>query len=157
MSHYLYYVCLSHDPGEESGEAGHNLSQLNEMRADLARRDEIVDVIAKIERDDEMIGADFYEDRVRTRRYFLYHHPRCEIGIRDQYGKWYDVEGESEEPIEKPRGNQGGVWVRYAWNNDLDVKSIHISELEARRVAESYEDVVFVYFGDDVFHSINRR
>jgi len=79
VSTYVYLICLDHTPPLVSEEeSGQHLSDLPQIRADIADRERIVANVA-----DDIWPADYF--RVRTAR-FLAQHPRCRVGIRDEYG-----------------------------------------------------------------------
>lgn len=82
MSTYLYLECLDHDPPLRSdGEVGQHLYDLPQIRRDIASRDELV---AHFKASGEV--PDFgHHFRSNTTR-FLLQHPKCRIGIRDEYG-----------------------------------------------------------------------
>ncbi|QHB37791.1 hypothetical protein I5G63_gp050 [Mycobacterium phage Imvubu] len=82
MSNALYLTCLDHDPPLSSywhgGEVGHRLSDLPKVRELIGKRDTF---IAAADLDPE------YLDRCTTAAAtFLCAHPRCRIGIVDEYG-----------------------------------------------------------------------
>lgn len=80
MSTWLYLVCLDHTPPLLAEvESGQHLTDLTQIRADIARRDVLVPLF---------LEGDFCPDdyfRRHTIR-FLAAHPSCNIGIRDEYG-----------------------------------------------------------------------
>jgi hypothetical protein len=78
MSTYLYLVCEQHDPPlRADDESGQHLYDLPTIRKDLAGRDELVRLYRE--------GADFVYFTNHTAR-FLSNHPKCPIGIVDEYG-----------------------------------------------------------------------
>lgn len=85
MSTWVYLACLDHTPplmAEE--ESGQHLTDLTQIRSDIARRDVLVPLF---------LEGDFSPDdyfRRHTIR-FLSHHPTCNIGIRDEYGRDHAV------------------------------------------------------------------
>ncbi|MBK5248129.1 MAG: hypothetical protein JJE50_01645 [Actinomycetales bacterium] len=82
MSTYVWLECLDHDPPlSADGESGQHLSDLPQIRADLAAR---VRVVASIR--DGWDPGDYF--RSNTAR-FLTRHEKCRIGIRDEYGDEY--------------------------------------------------------------------
>ena len=90
MSTYLYLECLDHDPPLRcEGESGQHLYDLADIRADIAARAALVE----IQKLDGWIdrGHHFRNNSAR----FLAAHPRCRIGIRDEY----DVEHPITEEV----------------------------------------------------------
>lgn len=84
MSTYLYLECLDHDPplrAEE--ESGQHLYDLPQIRRDVADRGTVL-----ADETGETWPRDYF--RRHTAR-FLAAHPRCHIGIRDEYGSPYDL------------------------------------------------------------------
>lgn len=82
MSTWVYLECLDHDPPLRSdGESGQHLTDLPQIRSDIANRDLIV---AAVKADFE-IGELEHHFRRNTVR-FLVQHPSCRVGIRDEYG-----------------------------------------------------------------------
>lgn len=83
MSCALYLVCLDHDPPLSSywhgGEVGFNLGDLDLVRANIARRETF---IAAAELDPE-----YLDRRTTAAATFLTAHPRCRIGIVDEYNE----------------------------------------------------------------------
>lgn len=84
MSTWLYLECLDHDPPLRSeGESGQHLYDLPQIRADIAARDALLTLVAASEYGDVPdMGSHM---RTNTAR-FLVAHPRCHLGIRDEYG-----------------------------------------------------------------------
>ena len=83
MSTYVYLECLDHDPPlRADSESGQHLSDLPQIRADIAARDALLAVVAASEWGDV---PDMGYFRNATAR-FLVSHPRCRIGIVDEYG-----------------------------------------------------------------------
>lgn len=79
MSTYVYLECLDHDPPlSADDESGQHLSDLPQIRADLADRERVVASIR-----DGWDPGDYF--RNNTAR-FLASHKKCRIGIRDEYG-----------------------------------------------------------------------
>lgn len=79
MSTYVYLECLDHDPPlSAEGESGQHLYDLPQIRADIANRERIVTNL----RD----GWDPDDHFRRNTARFLAAHPKCRIGIRDEYG-----------------------------------------------------------------------
>jgi hypothetical protein len=89
MSTYVYLVCRDHKPPlVADDESGQHLYDLPQIRADLANRDALVAAW----KDDVQTDLRFRCNTVR----FLTAHPRCDIGIRDEYGAWHpETEGDS--------------------------------------------------------------
>lgn len=79
MSTYIYLECLDRNPPlRADGESGQHLYDLPQIRSDLANRD----LMAAAYRDDWSHHDHFRRNTAR----FLADHPRCLIGIRDEYG-----------------------------------------------------------------------
>lgn len=79
MSTYVYLECLDHNPPlRANGESGQHLYDLPQIRADIADRDRIAATFC----DDWTHHNHFRRNTAR----FLADHPRCLIGIRDEYG-----------------------------------------------------------------------
>ena len=91
MSTYIYLLCRDHSPViQADGESGQHLSDLPQLRQDIANRDVIVHALQVL---------DLYYDgsyRGNTAR-FLAAHPRCHLGIVDEYGREHPIEEESED------------------------------------------------------------
>jgi hypothetical protein len=84
MSTDLYLECLDHDPPLIAyDESGQHLSDLAQIRADLADRDRISATHA-----DGWAHPNYF--RRNTAR-FLAAHPTCRIGIRDECGVEHPV------------------------------------------------------------------
>lgn len=87
MSTWVYLVCLDHDPPLQSeGESGQHLTDLPEIRSDIALREKYVALSS-----DDVYG-EWWDSLHHFRRNsvrFLREHPRCHIGIRDEYGVWH--------------------------------------------------------------------
>lgn len=82
MSTYLYLECLDHDPVISSywlGEVGQHLSDLPDIQGYIAKRDELVHLYG-------MDNITVESSWARTAMYFFSQHPKCRIGIRDEYG-----------------------------------------------------------------------
>lgn len=86
MSTYIYLLCRDHNPAiQADGESGQHLSDLPQLRQDIADRDVIVHALQVL---------DLYYDgsyRGNTAR-FLAAHPRCHLGIVDEYGREHPIE-----------------------------------------------------------------
>ena len=91
MSTYIYLLCRDHSPViQADGESGQHLSDLPQLRQDIADRDVIVRSLQVL---------DLYYDgsyRGNTAR-FLAAHPRCHLGIVDEYGREHPIEEEGED------------------------------------------------------------
>ena len=89
MSTYIYLLCRDHTPAiQADGESGQHLSDLPQLREDIANRDVIVQALG------------FYPSGSRYRHNtatFLAAHPRCHLGIVDEYGREHPIEEESED------------------------------------------------------------
>lgn len=89
MSTYMYLECLDHDPPlRADDESGQHTYDLPDIRKDIANRDAIVAVF-----DSDMpvdLGHFFRNNTAR----FLCQHAKCNIGIRDEYGRAYPITGE---------------------------------------------------------------
>ena len=78
MSTWLYLECLDHDPPLRAGdESGQHLYDLPQIRADIAKP--LPALLMVLDIDGE---SHFRKNTARFRRA----HPRCRIGIRDEYG-----------------------------------------------------------------------
>lgn len=83
MSTWIYLHCLDHDPPlSADAESGQHLGfNVDQAVQDITDREKIIAAAA----------IDCHPDdhfRRNTAR-FLIHHPRCRIGIRDEYGQWH--------------------------------------------------------------------
>lgn len=95
MSTYIYLRCLSHDPPlTSSNESGQHLTDLPQLQADIANRD----VLVKSWDLDMRPDSDGFGYRLGTIA-FLAQHPRCSLGIIDEYGTEHPVT-EKEENTE---------------------------------------------------------
>lgn len=90
MSTWLYLRCEDHDPPLLSDDVGQHLYDLPDIRGYIARRDSYV---ALAESDDWPTFASHY---TRHAYDFLTQHPRCTIGIVDEYGREHPVEVPNE-------------------------------------------------------------
>ena len=90
MSTYIYLLCRDHSPViQADGESGQHLSDLPQLRQDIANRDVIVQALQVL---------DLYYDgsyRGNTAR-FLAAHPRCHLGIVDEYGREHPIEEDDQ-------------------------------------------------------------
>jgi len=94
MSTWLYLECRSHDPViQDAAEVGQHLSNLADVQHWLTNREQILGAIGALEQFDPF-------DHDSTNRYwtnavlFMRQHPKCVIGIRDEYGNDHPVEVE---------------------------------------------------------------
>ena len=88
MSTYIYLICRDHSPViQADDESGQYLSDLPQLREDIANRDVIVQAL-------DFHPAGSY--RRNTAR-FLAAHPRCHLGIVDECGREHPIEEESED------------------------------------------------------------
>ena len=84
MSTYLYLQCEDHDPPlSATEESGQHLYDLPQIRDDIANRDLLV-AAAK-----DGMEMDGYFRRNTLR--FLRQHPKCRLGIWDEYGDEHPV------------------------------------------------------------------
>lgn len=86
MSTYLYLECLDHDPPiRAEDESGQHLYDLPRIRHEIANREAVV--AASLADDDLAEWGDIngWYFRSHSAR-FLRQHPKCRIGIRDEYG-----------------------------------------------------------------------
>ena len=91
MSTYIYLVCRDHNPAiQADGESGQHLYDLPQLRQDIADRDAIVHALRVL----DLQPDDSYR---RSTARFLAAHPRCNLGIVDEYGREHPIEEESEE------------------------------------------------------------
>lgn len=89
MSTYLYLECLEHDPPVRShGEVGQHVYDLPRVQREIADRDRLV----AIARDYEFV--DFASHFTMNAIRFFVEHPRCRIGVRDEYGRQHPAGGE---------------------------------------------------------------
>ena len=87
MSTYIYLLCRDHSPAiQADGESGQHLTDLPQLREDIANRDVIVQAL-------DFYPADSY--RRNTAR-FLAAHPHCHLGIVDEYGREHPIEEEAK-------------------------------------------------------------
>lgn len=94
MSTYVYLVCLDHEPPIiASEESGQHLSDLPRIRAEIADRENVADAEARY--DTFHCGWDMDAYWRANSAKFLAAHPKCRIGIRDEYGDNHPTE---EEP-----------------------------------------------------------
>lgn len=82
MSTWLYLECMDHDPPiRADSESGQHLSDLPQIRGDIAMRDKLVELYELTER--EWPSEHWRRNTVS----FLAQHPKCHIRIRDEYGR----------------------------------------------------------------------
>lgn len=87
MSTYLHLMCLDHDPPlVAEGESGQHLTDLPQIRADIAARETLV---ASASTWENWTTVDQYFRRNTVR--FLAQHQKCRIGIQDEYGVTHSV------------------------------------------------------------------
>lgn len=157
MSHIFYLTCMSHVPYERSDEVGHNTTYLPSIRKMLKERQEIVDHIIKMnEISDGWFELDMGDRQKTTQAWFMYHHRNCELGLTDEYRKWYSIDGDSTDPIEKPDSvSKAGVWAVYFWDLGPNVLSIHHMEIDALRAAQlNNGKTIFVPYGEDFRNTV---
>jgi hypothetical protein len=86
VSTYVYLECLNHDPVLSSdGEVGQHLYDLPRIRDEIARRDLFV------ANANSGLGIDYGDHFTNNAARFLATHPRCAIGIRDEYGRPHSI------------------------------------------------------------------
>lgn len=101
MSTWLYVQCLAHDPvitaAEESGQ---HLSDLKHIREDIANRNELLSVdldssgwrLPDIHGDSDDYWAWYFRRYFsRATIAFMQAHPKCPLGIQDEYGRDYPL------------------------------------------------------------------
>ena len=92
MSTYIYLFCRDHSPViRAAGESGQHLYVLPQLRHDIADRDAIVHALQAL----DLYPYDSSYRRSTAR--FLAAHPRCNLGVVDEYGREHPIEEESEE------------------------------------------------------------
>jgi len=85
VSTYLYLVCLDHTPPlKAAAESGQHMYDLPQIQADIAARERFVTNT----QDDIWPDSHFR----RNTAAFLAKHPRCRIGIEDEYGDTHPTE-----------------------------------------------------------------
>lgn len=86
MSTSLYLVCTDHDPPVQNDcESGQHLYDLPQLREDLANRELIVAAAGIY-----LYPQDCDSHRCNTAR-FLEQHPKCNLIIRDEYGREHPI------------------------------------------------------------------
>lgn len=91
MSTNVYLYCLDHDPyvgavGEIEQHIGGKYSEnIARFIADRER-------LAKVDLwGDELQGSDYYFER--SAAIFFQMHPKCRVGVKDEYDRWHDFPG----------------------------------------------------------------
>ena len=103
MSTCLYLVCLDHTPPlMAASDSGQHLSDLPQIRADIAARDSHLAVVAASQWGDVPDLGPFRTATVN----FLVAHPRCHIGIRDEYGDEHPLVDVAPPDQEDARGER---------------------------------------------------
>jgi hypothetical protein len=94
MSTYLHLVCMGHNPPlVAEQESGQHLYDLPRIRADIEMRTELV---RKYRGEDGTVNLrDIVGYFSANSAKFLSEHEECVIGIRDEYGVEYPVNGGS--------------------------------------------------------------
>lgn len=92
MSTYIYLFCRDHSPViRADGESGQHLTDLPQLRQDIANREAIVHAL-------QVLDLCPYDGSYRRNTAaFLAAHPRCRLGIVDEYGREHPIEEESED------------------------------------------------------------
>jgi hypothetical protein len=88
MSTYMYLECLDHDPPILSAdEVGQHTYDLENIRAYVANRE----LYLSQQELENKLGTyiDYGTSWANTAARFLIQHPKCNIGIRDEYGRDY--------------------------------------------------------------------
>ena len=92
MSTYIYLLCRDHSPAiRAGGESGRHLTDLPQLRQDIANRDAIVHAMQEL---DLYPYDSSYRSNTAT---FLAAHPHCRLGIVDEYGREHPIEEEGED------------------------------------------------------------
>ena len=92
MSTYLYLMCMDHTPPLEAAfESGQHTYDLPQIRADIANRDTLV--AAWEASGHELVAGGYFQGNTLR---FLAAHPRCNLGIRDEYDRWHSITDEAE-------------------------------------------------------------
>ena len=91
MSTYVYLTCRDHTPViQADDESGRHLSDLPQLRQDIANRDVIVHALQVL---DLYYDGSYRDNTARV----LAAHPRCHLGIVDEYGREHPIEEEGED------------------------------------------------------------
>lgn len=86
MSTWIYLRCEDHDPPiRADGESGQHLFDLSSLRADVANREALV---AEWDHGEGLHGKHWFQ---RNTAAFLAAHPKCRVGIVDEYGTEYPL------------------------------------------------------------------
>lgn len=92
MSTYVYLECLDHDPPiQAEDESGQHLYDLPQIREDVANREALVEAWTANPWPSGIDALDYY---TRHSARFLAQHPKCRVGIRDEYGRPYSLTDE---------------------------------------------------------------
>lgn len=101
MSTWLYLECRSHDPViQDAVEVGqHVVPDLDNVRSWLREREPLLLLVAEMK---ELGMWDSYQYETPDRYYantlrFMVQHPKCDIGIRDEYGRDHPLTEETKE------------------------------------------------------------
>ena len=96
MSTYLYLECIDHDPPLTSdGEVGQHLYDLPQIRHDIVNRKVFV-MAAKMADDNHRPLPEYGHHFRNNSAEFLCQHPKCRIGIRDEYGREHSLTEDAE-------------------------------------------------------------
>lgn len=113
MSTWLYLRCLDHDPPlVAEAESGQHLSDLDDIRADLANREQVVAAWTEHMSNPYTAYTDppFDHHFRRSTAWFLAAHPTCRVDIRDEYGQVHAVQLDEDieacETCQAQRGAQ---------------------------------------------------
>lgn len=90
MSTDVYLYCLDHTPyvgalGEVEQHIGGKYSE------NIARFIADRDRLAKVDLWDELLGDQMHFERNAAA--FFQMHPKCRVGVKDEYGRWHDIPG----------------------------------------------------------------
>lgn len=102
MSTWLYLTCLDHEPPLFAvDESGQHLTDLPRIRSEIAQREAVVKKWAEhgfpiVEVYLPEQAEPYFE---RHSALFLSKHPKCHIGITDEYGREHSVTGPNDLPI----------------------------------------------------------
>ena len=84
VSTWLYLECLDHSPVLVSeGAVGQHLYDLPRIRGEIARREEFLKPFHD--------GGGYGHNFLLNSALFLVQHPRCNVGIRDEYGHEHPI------------------------------------------------------------------
>jgi len=102
VSTFLYLECLDHTPGIiAEGESGQHLSDLTQIRLDIANREQIV----KAWEADDFHPADHFH---RNTVCFLSAHPSCDLAIVDEYGREHSTHLDAWASVSATRSSTSG-------------------------------------------------